>query len=508
MSSQLPSSFKSSRPSQQRLLKLLLKGGTVILHAPDDHIQILKTDILIEGNRISQIGEAISRDSCTNTIDCTSKIISPGFIDTHHHLWQTQLKGRHTNHLLLNYIASGNLQSSNYNQGDIYWGQLGGCLESINAGTTTVFDHSHINCFPEAVSSGIRCIYGYCPTPRVTSWSPFTLAPDVLAIWVIDGLESLATKAPFSDGRVTLRFAFDQWFLPSEIIQDTFRRARAAGVKLATTHAIRNAQISMADPIEHIEALGLLDSDIVLSHANSIPAKSIKAIADAGAHISSTPSAEIQMAAGYPAYLDDNLPGAQKQSSLGINCHSNQAASIIYKIRLALQALRAKGHEKYINQGKALRHALKTVEEAYNLGTIQGARALGIEDQIGSIAEGKLADLVIFDGNSPELLCATEQDPVAAIVQHSSIGGVEMVIVDGIIRKREGKLQEALVEPAFQDIAGDGPLQWSQIAAEIRQSRERLRRREAKEQNHNEVKKGLIQSFYIDKSKLVGELRK
>ncbi|KAH7146818.1 hypothetical protein B0J13DRAFT_441954, partial [Dactylonectria estremocensis] len=290
-------------------------------------------------------------------------------------------------------------------------GQLGACLKSINAGTTTVFDHSHINYFPEAsptaisatVSSGIRCIYEYCPTPRVTSWSQFTLAPGLLAPWVMETLESIASKAPFGDGRVTLGFAFDQWFLPSEIIQGTFRRARAAGAKLATTHAIRNTQISMADPVEQIKALGLLHSDMVFSYANSIPAESIKAIADAGTRIGSTPSAEIQMAAGYPVCLDDDLPGAQKQSSLGTDCHSNQDASIIYEMRLALQASRAKGHEKYIDQGKAPRHALKTVEEAYNLGTIQGARALGMEDQIGSIAEGKLADLVIFDGNSPEL---------------------------------------------------------------------------------------------------------
>jgi cytosine/adenosine deaminase-related metal-dependent hydrolase len=83
------------------------------------------------------------------------KIISPGFVDTHHHLWQTQLKGRHANELLLEYMASGNLQSSNYTREDLYWGQLGGCLEAINAGTTTVVDHSHINTFQGAGKSDV-----------------------------------------------------------------------------------------------------------------------------------------------------------------------------------------------------------------------------------------------------------------------------------------------------------------------------------------------------------------
>lgn len=130
--------------------RLLLKGGTVLIHDANDNVQALERDILIENNRISKIAENISEITDAELIDCTDKIISPGFIDTHHHLWQTQLKGRHANELLLDYMASGNLQSSNYTEQDIYWGQLGGSLEAINAGTTTVVDHSHVNVFAGA----------------------------------------------------------------------------------------------------------------------------------------------------------------------------------------------------------------------------------------------------------------------------------------------------------------------------------------------------------------------
>ncbi|EEU33423.1 uncharacterized protein NECHADRAFT_56668 [Fusarium vanettenii 77-13-4] len=502
-SQQAPSQLGAGSDTHSQPSRLLLKGGTVLLHDASDHVNAVKADVLIEGNKIAKISDFIAESSDINTIDCTSKVISPGFIDTHHHMWQTQLKGRHGNEVLLEYMASGNLQSSNYTREDIYWGQLAGCLESINAGTTTVFDHSHINCFPEAASSGIRSVYGYCPTPRVESWSPLTLAPDVLEPWVMNTLESLASQAPFGHGRVTLGFAFDQWFLPGEVIQAVFSRARAAGARLATTHAIRNAQISLADPVERIKSLGLLDSDIVLSHSNGLTTESIRAVADAGAHISSTPSAEMQMAAGYPVCLDETLPGAQKQSSIGIDCHSNQAASVVYEMRLVLQASRARQNQKIVEQGKAPRHVSKTVEEAFNLGTIQGARALGMQDHIGSIAEGKLADLVIFDGNSPELLCAVEQDPVAAIVLHSSIGSVETVIVDGIIRKQDGKIPEVGVEEQFRELAGDDSLTWNRIADELRQSRKGLLKREAESQDLDEVKKGVLQIFYVDQSKLV-----
>jgi cytosine/adenosine deaminase-related metal-dependent hydrolase len=71
---------------------ILLKDGTALIHGPDDHVEVVKTNILIEGNKITKIAKDISIPSETKTIDCTDKIISPGFIDTHHHVWQTQLK--------------------------------------------------------------------------------------------------------------------------------------------------------------------------------------------------------------------------------------------------------------------------------------------------------------------------------------------------------------------------------------------------------------------------------
>jgi cytosine/adenosine deaminase-related metal-dependent hydrolase len=135
---------------------MVLKGGKVLVHDAHDNIQVREADVLIENNLIAKISPDIDDVADAEVIDCHMKIVSPGFVDTHHHLWQTQLKGRHANELLLEYLASGNLQSSNYTREDLYWGQLGGCLEAINAGTTTVVDHSHINTFQGAGKSDVR----------------------------------------------------------------------------------------------------------------------------------------------------------------------------------------------------------------------------------------------------------------------------------------------------------------------------------------------------------------
>lgn len=128
--------------------QLHLTNGTVLVHDAHDHVKAVRADILIEGNKIAKIRQDISAPHA-QIIDCTDKLISPGFIDTHHHVWQTQLKGRHADHTLMNYFPSGNFTSKLFNADDVFWGQLGGCLEMIDGGTTTVADFAHINITPE-----------------------------------------------------------------------------------------------------------------------------------------------------------------------------------------------------------------------------------------------------------------------------------------------------------------------------------------------------------------------
>lgn len=86
---------------------MLLRGGTVLIHDTEDHVHAVKADLLIEGNIITQIGTDIKTSPDTPVLNCTDKILCPGFIDTHHHVWQTLLKGRHADQLLLDYLYSG-----------------------------------------------------------------------------------------------------------------------------------------------------------------------------------------------------------------------------------------------------------------------------------------------------------------------------------------------------------------------------------------------------------------
>lgn len=125
--------------------KILLQGGTVLVHDAENHIVPTVTDLLIEGRVISRISDNIDAEADTKVIGCKGKIISPGFIDTHRHLWQTQYKGLHADHSLLEYLPQGNFAAALWSAPDLFWGELSGALESIDAGTTTIVDHSSCN---------------------------------------------------------------------------------------------------------------------------------------------------------------------------------------------------------------------------------------------------------------------------------------------------------------------------------------------------------------------------
>lgn len=134
---------------------ILLQNGTILTHVSSQadkyHVVPLeKHSLLIVNDQIAEIAPQINTPPAdTEIIDCEGKLISPGFIDTHHHVWQTQLKGRHADELLVDYILTGNSQSSNYEPDDVFWGQLGGCLEAIDSGSTCVVDHAHVNMSPD-----------------------------------------------------------------------------------------------------------------------------------------------------------------------------------------------------------------------------------------------------------------------------------------------------------------------------------------------------------------------
>ena len=137
-----------------------------------------------------------------------------------------------------------------------------------------------------------------------------------------------------------------------------------------------------------------------------------------------------------------------------------------------------------------------TVEEAFNLATIRGAHAMKMEHEIGSITVGKLADLVIFDANSPSMVCGAIHDPVAAIIQHSSPADVDTVIIDGVVRKQSGKLVDIDLDARGKQMAGKDILSWKDVSQNLLKSRERIQT-EAEKIDYADGQKKVMQVFHM-----------
>lgn len=249
----------------------------------------------------------------------------------------------------------------------------------------------------------------------------------------------------------------------------------------------------------------ILDSSVLFSHAGGATATDAALFHKTNSHVSTTPSTELQMGIGdvilNPFRSDINI---QSQCSLGVDCHSNNSASMVSEMRLLLQSARGAHNAKFLAKGVAAKKVYKTVEEAFNLGTISGARAINMEDQIGSLAVGKLADIVVFDALSSSMVCGAQQDPVAAIVLHSSPADIEMVIADGVIRKRYWMLENVDTNLGKQIWDGEkrDTLAWKDVAKELIERRKGIQT-QIEKIDMNEITEGVIERFYIDKNKLV-----
>lgn len=142
---------------------IVYEGATIIsFNETEERTSILHdASMLIEGSKIAALkeGRIPSLSGNTTRINATEKIIGPGYIDTHHHLWQTAYKTLGSNTTLAEYFQRYGEYGpavQHYTPEDVYIGQLAGTLELLHEGTTTVLDHAHASWSDETVDAGLN----------------------------------------------------------------------------------------------------------------------------------------------------------------------------------------------------------------------------------------------------------------------------------------------------------------------------------------------------------------
>ncbi|WP_165553518.1 amidohydrolase family protein [Kribbella capetownensis] len=405
-------------------MRLLLRGGVVIDTEPE--VVARRADVLIEDGRIAAVGPDLIVDpSDLEVIDASERIVLPGFVDTHRHLWQTALRGVTVDDDLGTYFdrVLGSY-GSKFRPEDVAAGNLMGALECLDAGITTVQDYSHVQTSPAHADaaldalerSGIRAVFGYGPSP--------------LGGGAVDADEMRRIMECRSDRIGLAVAAIGPSFTAFETVRADWELADSLGLPVVV-HISSSSQIP--DPITRLRDAGLLRPNTLYVHGNLLPDSELKLIAESGASVSATPTVEARMEMGEP--LAGRLRAAGVNVSLGIDVVTSAGGSMFTE----MHELLALGYKTF------------TAADVLRIATVGGARALGLTD-VGSLAVGNRADLVLLRHTDINLAGGL-RNPIATVVTAAHPGNVDTVLVGGTPVKRDGKLISTSLPAAYEALA-------------------------------------------------------
>ncbi|CAK1363383.1 unnamed protein product [Cercospora beticola] len=422
--------------------KLLQHGTVLSFDEGSQSIKVLrKASLLIINGNIDSIFEDGAQhnipDDC-EIIDVAGKIISPGFVNTHFHAWMTAYRTMTPDITLTHYLdwlaPAGDTARKAFSAEGVYWSALEGFLEGLNGGVTTVLDHDHACWSPEvmkngyqaAVDSGARVWWCSEPQKNIDGF-------DVGQQW--DTLQTIAGGHDRSDV-VALGMSYQGLAgAKEEEFEGVRKMVKATNMKAITIHHVGGPWPAMHSSPESLveQNLPSLEIPIILSHAGYLTDAERKVLRDQNMHISITPESELHCGHGHPtAHL------VSDQASLGVDIAFTFSGDILTQARIWLQKVRDTSFQKHLQEtGLLPRRTPLSAEQGFLLATRQGGKALW-RDDIGVLKVGAKADIVVFDGGSPNMLGWI--DPVAAVMLHANVGDIQHVLVDGQFRKRDFKL--------------------------------------------------------------------
>jgi 5-methylthioadenosine/S-adenosylhomocysteine deaminase len=439
--------------------ELLLRNGTV--STVDGQLGDLRdADVLIRNGVIVAVGSgALTASANAEVIDCTGRLVIPGLVDTHRHVWQgaigaltPQMTGAGYGPAVLDGI------SKSYEPDDIYAGTLWGALQALDAGITTIADWAHNLRSAEHANanlrglqeSGIRGYFLY-GGPGPTSDTPNPPHP-------LDARRMRDEHFPKGvNGRLRMGMALrGPCFTSAERNAEDFKFARQLGLPISTHVGMAGT----ADAIIALDRFRLLADDVNYVHANMLTEKEFDLIAKSNGTISLTPSTDMLMQFGtFPA----TGPALQRgiRSGFGVDTICSCGTDLFSEMRLGLAAERSRANAQTLARGQQAPTVALHQRDMLRLATIDGARVWKMDHEIGSLTPGKLADVAVIDMRSPHL--DGYGDCIATMVLGAGPADVETVIVGGDVVKRHGQLVGENVKTARQLMAA---------------SRERIRKRE------------------------------
>ena len=427
---------------------LLITGGHVVTLDPDLG-ELPDGDVLVWDGQIAAVGTDLAEQAAdARVIDARGRVVMPGMVDTHRHVWQSALGGCTGKHSLLGYVGAV-VQgiAPHYAPVDVYAGTLWGALQALNAGITTIADWSHnLRSARHADAnvaalhhSGIRGIFLYGgPGDRPEAFNGRPAGPhpaDARRMY----------REQFTDGtsgRLRMGLALrGPAFTTAEATKGDFAFARELGLPIS----VHVGMAGFPDSVGTLDRLGLLGSEVNYAHANQLTEREFALIAESGGSIAISPSIDMLMALGtYPATgraLGHGIP-----AGLSVDTTTSAGTDLFSEMRVALAAERSRANADAIARHEAVPTVELDQRDMLRLATLGGARAWHMHREVGSLSVGKQADVTIVDMRPPHL--DGFGDVVTTLVMGAGAADVETVIVGGEVVKSGGTLVGPYAESA------------------------------------------------------------
>jgi len=444
----------------ERGRRYVIRGGSVMSMDPvvGDFPQ---GDVVVEGGKIVAVGKNLQVNG--PVIDATGRIVMPGFIDTHHHQFETVLRSYLADGILINdgsgspsgtvtyyeYIL--NKFAPVYRPQDVYINELFGGLSQLDDGVTTVFDVSQIHHTPQHSDAAIKALFD---TGRRAAFGYFESAGNFGAgvpgnQYPIDATR-IKTQYFSSSDQLVHMIMGGEVYLGPESTDLSWTIGRNLGLQIAahilSPFGIRPIFDALAAGTGGNGAIGL-GPDNLFIHMTGMSDTAWQKVKDVGAQVSIAFPIEMNMRHGEPPIIKMQSLGLEPSLSVDVEC--TMTADLFTQMRVCMNMQRMVVNQMVLEQGNFYppnqwptpapgTPRLLETRDVLRYATMNGAKALRLDNKVGSLTPGKEADIIILDAEAINV-APLNQVP-GAVVSLMDRTNVETVIVAGKVRKWKGKL--------------------------------------------------------------------
>ncbi len=409
--------------NQQENGRTLFQGGTIV--TLDPKVPNLSTgDVLVERGRIAAVGVNLGAEGA-EVVDATGSIVMPGLVDAHHHMWLGVMRRMlpDVDDLFAYIDVVAEKLGAHYRPLDMYLSTKLTAMASLDAGITTIIDACHSSRSPEHTdaaldaldSAGIRALH-MVGAAMDKQASTAHLPAD---------LRRLAGHWNGGDGLVRVG-------LFGQLNLDWWQVARGLDMRILTEFIGDLAKLGpqFTEP-------GVLGPHNIFNHCTRVPQQTWKNLADAGVNITVNPRSDALFgfddeSFAYQQAIDHGLSpalGIDLDTAFGSDLFGEMHA-LFAQQRSAMRYRRFRGEQNVPGP--------ISVESVLRAATVNGARAAGLEGEVGTLTPGKQADIIMVRTNGVAVFPVTHA--IGTIVQAVERCDVDTVMVAGVIRKRAGEL--------------------------------------------------------------------